>query len=548
MVLAAFAQPLGGPRIAKGLAQLPDASDVVFAAGPDEGQFGAGQAKIEQTAPVWVHDVVLSLRSGKGQNLDLPGVEPHALIQGADVLGLGLGVGQKNFGRARLEDHIGDARSHQVGQGLRGEHHGHIRLAQHFEPFPDLGLKRGMAEHDPGFIEDQKSGLPIETLLDTVKQIGQHRKNELVALVHQVLHLEDLEHVLPQAVGFGIEQVAGHAAQGVGLQGFAQALILQQHQEVGQGALRHLLGRGTELGDRAEQLLAMVRQHLDALQLAQLFQPFGGPHTLSRLIDPAQWTKGQITLLARDVVVLAADRPAQRQHRIPLVEDEDLCARITKLLRRHEGQQRALSSAGRTEDGTVTKIARVQAEGEGRAPVGLGLQQRRAVWRVERTRVVLRPGPDGGQRQQVGQVESVNDGAAHIGGGVARQRAQIGLDRVHVFHAGAEAAVFDELDHLARGLVQDFRVFVREQQDTGVVAEQHHATGRFGQRLHRVVRHAIGVGVDVGGLAAGVFAQQVHHALALLRPLAAVFVERLLGLAGIEVDEAAAPAVRHRQP
>ncbi len=545
--LAAFAQPLGGPRIAKGVAQFTDARDVGFAAGPDEGQFGAGQAEVEQAAPVRVHDVVLALRGGKGQNLDLPGVETDGLIQRFDVLGLGLGVGQKDLGRAGLEDHVGNARARQVGQRLGGEHDCRVGLAQDFEPFPDLGLEGGMAEHDPGFIKDQQRGLAFEALLDAVEQIGQHRPHELVALVHQVLHLEDLEHVLPQAVGLGVEQMAGHAAQGVGLQGFAQALILQQHKEVGQGALRHCVCGSAELGDGAEQFLAVVRQHLEALQLAQLLQPFGGPDALVRFIHPAKGAERQIALLARDVVVLAAGRPAQRQHGIAFVEGEDLRAGIAELLRRHESEQGALSGAGRPKDGGMTQIARVQAEGEGRAAVGLGLQQRRAVRWIERTGVALWPGPDGGQRQQVGQVERVDDGAAHIGGGVAGQRAEIGLDRVHVLHTGAEAAVLDELDHLPGGLVQDFRVFVREQQHAGVVAEQHHAAGRLGQRLYGVIRHAVGVGVDVGGLAAGVLAQQVHHALALLRPLAAVFVQRLLGLPRIEVDEAAAPAVRHGQ-
>ena len=105
----------------------------------------------------------------------------------------------------------------------------------------------------------------------------------------------------------------------------------------------------------------------------------------------------------------------------------------------------------------------------------------------------------------------------------------------------------DRLEHVARRGIDQLGVLVHEYDDAGVVAELHRAARRLGKRADGVACHRIGVGIDVRRGAAGMLAQQVAQALALLPPARTVAVDPLLRRRRIEQNEARRPPVAQRQ-
>ena len=132
----------------------------------------------------------------------------------------------------------------------------------------------------------------------------------------------------------------------------------------------------------------------------------------------------------------------------------------------------------------------------------------------------------------------MDQGAADVGPGVARQRAQPGLHRVEVLDPGPQAQGEDRLAHLV-GLAGE---------PPGILLHQHHVAGqvpeghlaRLGLRLGllAVPLHVQGVPVDAAPLPPG---QRGHQARDLLGPLAGVGPDLPLRLPGVQGDEAGGP-------
>ncbi len=135
------------------------------------------------------------------------------------------------------------------------------------------------------------------------------------------------------------------------------------------------------------------------------------------------------------------------------VEGEDLTrprmALVAAKLQGHEGQEHALARAGRAHDQGVAHVPDVQGEAEGGRSLGLGEEQ----WSAAQMVVPLRPGPDRGDRDHMGQVQGRDWRLADVGVGVARQRPQPGVDRIDAFHHAGEVAALQGLLHLPKARI-----------------------------------------------------------------------------------------------
>ncbi len=189
-----------------------------------------------------------------------------------------------------------------------------------------------MVEEEPGLLEDQQARLAAEPPLDLVEEVEQHGDRVLLALAHQVLDLEHLEAALAEPIALGVEQLAQRAFERVVAEACADLRILHRAREVCEraiGALDEPLERGVDL--------APARGGgLDRLEAEEPFDPLGGPDANARLVDVCERAEREVARgVAGDVVVLAADRVAERERAVALVEREDLGARVAEELGGH---------------------------------------------------------------------------------------------------------------------------------------------------------------------------------------------------------------------
>ena len=155
----------------------------------------------------------------------------------------------------------------------------------------------------------------------------------------------------------------------------------------------------------------------------------------------------------------------------------------------HQRQQHGFTGAGGADDERVADIADMEREAERGGAFGLGEEER---WRVEML-VALGAGPDGGERDHVRQVQGRDRRLAHVGVGVAGQRAEPGFQRVHPFHHAGEVAALDDFLDQTQFFVGDAGVFIPDGDGRGDVGL---ADGIGAEFLER----QIGIGGLVGGV------------------------------------------------
>src|SRR3546814_13104587 len=100
--------------------------------------------------------VVVALRGGAGDQLDLPLVEAEALIGGPRLWLDRPVVGQEDALRAALDDGRRDGAAGDIGERLRGEDDGDVLLAQHLQPFADARGDDRVVDIDPGFVQKDR--------------------------------------------------------------------------------------------------------------------------------------------------------------------------------------------------------------------------------------------------------------------------------------------------------------------------------------------------------------------------------------------------------
>ena len=103
--------------------------------------------------------------------------------------------------------------------------------------------------------------------------------------------------------------------------------------------------------------------------------------------------------------------------------------------------------------------------------------------------MLLEPGPDARQREQVSQVQRVQKRLPDVLIPVAGKRAQIGLEGIHLFHPCAEAVMLQVLHHFASGGVDPLAVRIEQQDVAGEIAEADKVRAGLGNRVVRVLGH-----------------------------------------------------------
>ena len=280
----------------------------------------------------------------------------------------------------------------------------------------------GLVEEGPGLVEHEQRRPAVEARLQAMEQVGEHRRDQALH-VHQRLHL-DVQHVVEgECLGRAVEQPAVGAVERVGRQRRHQGIGLHQHGEAGQRALGP--GRGGEALERRPHGVLDVRGDRHALVGEQPHDPFQREGDLARLVDAGERLQRERAFEA-ELDRLAAHGEGGGAGRASAVEEDDLRTAEAAELQGEQRQQHRLARSGGADDEGMADIADVQIEPERRAPSRLGHHQRRC----PEMAVHLRPGPHRRDRHHVGEVQGVHDRLAHVGVGVAGQRAEPGLHRV----------------------------------------------------------------------------------------------------------------------
>ena len=181
---------------------------------------------------------------------------------------------------------------------------------------------------------------------------------------------------------------------------------------------------------------------------------------------------------------------------------------------------------------------------KGRGAGGAGDRQRRPV----QAGVAGRTGPDRRDRQEVCQIEGRDQGASHIGVGLARQGAEPGLHGVEVLDPRRQPlGVQRRLDRPRLGRSPRLgRIHDRHRQ--GQVAEGAGLGAQHLQSPVALLRLGGGVGVDQGlFLVSDRLPQQGADALSLGKPALAKLDDLPLGFRLVEADPAGAPAIGNGQ-
>ena len=197
------AKPVGSPSAR----QRSIEALIVGRGGAAQRQRDRPEPQLEQPVAARGLGVVVALRRGDAQDLDLARIETEALVDRARLRLQRAVVGQEDARRTAFDQRRGDGRALDVGQRLGGEHDGDVLLAQRLQPLADAGREQRVVEEGPGLVEDQQRRPAVETRLQPLEQIGQHGRDQRLVL-HQRFHLE-MQHVARcQALRRAVEQAA----------------------------------------------------------------------------------------------------------------------------------------------------------------------------------------------------------------------------------------------------------------------------------------------------------------------------------------------------
>ena len=528
------------------MTELPEVLDLLAPRDADEAQRLGSEAQVEHASAELGDVVVVALGDRVSDELDLRLVEAELPVELARLAAASLRVRQEDLRAARLEQEIALGRVEDVGQALAHEDDRAVALAQNPEPLLDLRGEDRVVEEQPRLLEDEEARLARETPLDLVEEIEKNRDGVLLALVHEVLDLEDLEVGVLEAVLFGVQEMPHRALEGVVAEPAADGLVLDRAHEVRERAV----GALHEPLERRVDLLALLRSDGHLLQGQQVLDPFRGPDPDGGLVDVGQGAEGQVVaLVAGDVVVDAAHGVAEREGAVALVEREDLGARVAQELGGDESDERGLSRARGSDHHRMAHVGDVEVEPEGRGAGRVRVEEGRGAGRVEGAGILLEPREDRGRRDQVGEVQRVQERPSHVPEPVAGKRAEERLDGVDGLDTRLEAVVLElALDLAALGL-EVLPVLAVEQDHARVVAEAHVHAGGLGDGGIRVVGHHHGILVGEG-LPAHLhgLADEPRQAVSLLEPVASRALQELLGRRRLDRYEAIRPSVLEREP
>ena len=146
----------------------------------------------------------MPLGNGCGDHLDLMKIQSHLPVNIGNIAGRR--VGKENLGCRFGEHHIPDGRVDGIRNALRRHEESTVAFSEHLEPFSDFLLENGVAEHEPGFVENQECGLSAKGFFNTPEEIEKNRQSPSVPHAEDVFHFECGKRGKFQFVLFSIEK------------------------------------------------------------------------------------------------------------------------------------------------------------------------------------------------------------------------------------------------------------------------------------------------------------------------------------------------------
>ena len=319
------------------------------------------------------------------------------------------------------------------------------------------------------------------------EEIEQNRDQVLLAERHQLVDLEHGERVLFDGVGARIEQMAERTLDGVGAKRRADVDVLDGGHKIGEAAAARLLAQEAH---RAADFFFLARRGRGALlKLEAGCDPLFGEDRVRRRLKPRQRAEPRACRVAGEIVMRAAGGVRQREQRAALVEGCDARVPVAPELRRDQREKRRFAGAGRPEDERVADVGDVEIEPERGGAGRCAIEERRRIFRKERAWACGEPGPGRRGRHEVGEVQAVDQGTAHIGRRMPRQAAEPGLERVDGLDAAREAFAAQLLGDRARVFEELVALFAPQHENRGVIAERHQVGACVGHRFFGLGRH-----------------------------------------------------------
>src|SRR5262249_10154498 len=116
--------------------------------------------------------IIIPLRRGPSEDLDLPVIEPETPVDRRDLRFDGAIVGQQDPRRAAFDDGRRNCGAVDIGKRLGGKDDGRILLAKGFQPLAQLTSKLPVIKREPPFIDDEQSWPAVKPSFNAVEQIG----------------------------------------------------------------------------------------------------------------------------------------------------------------------------------------------------------------------------------------------------------------------------------------------------------------------------------------------------------------------------------------
>ena len=235
-----------------------------------------------------------------------------------------------------------------------------------------------------------------------------------------------------------------------------------------------------------------------------------------------------------------ADRPGERVEGFSFLEGEDRHARIAQQLRGQGCQQHRFTGACRAEDQGVPDIADMQIQAERRGAARHAVHERRRFGRVEIARRGFAARPDRALRQQVREIQGVDERTADVFVPVTGQRAEECIQGVDRLDAGDEPELVDALVDVTRSGFDLLAILGHQDDDRRVIADAHQPAAYFSQRGAGVIGHVDGVFVDSRGVRVKNLGKEAAY---LLFPFSLIRREVVFRFLVVHEDETARPAV-----
>ncbi len=260
----------------------------------------------------------------------------------------------------------------------------------------------------------------------------------------------------------------------------------------------------------------------NALKFEPVFKETLQLHPIGLVVNACK--RLQRDLVLAEIEVLSAECLGQNKRRVTRVEEEDLAVWNCAEVCRDRSERNALAAPGRVVDAGMARVADMQVEPERRAARCRAIAKRGRVLGIVGARIHREPWPDTCQRQDVGEVLSVDQRPAHVIPTVPWQRTKPRLNCIYRFDPRVESHVLANLEHELRVLIRNVSLVLGDNHFWSDVAVSDRSSLGLCDRLVGVSRHLECMLVLKGCAGAGteVLANDAAKSEPLLEPVPSV--------------------------